>query len=491
MVNVGKVVGKHKRCLPEGDLYTLGVSRPSNRHVRSDSASLNCLVERSKETLLQGRVIELYRDGFVEPAYKLFEKAFIEDGTLVNSYDLLEIFYENGYKDRLLAYLKAHLDEFTLEATDLADFLNVFGARDEAVELIFLAQKKSPLHCIVRAKWLFSIGIYEKALEYCSESVAFFEKLNNYTKPEKLHLLTLGVMAGSRSLTDQTMGVVSEFRRDCSDELIDRSSLNGLLASKVRISHGLKAFENSNTTLSVAISNYLAEVLGNLVAQGGILKQLVEALYVYAQKDSRFEMHFISKAEAKSASSDKINYAIGRAFPWAGKVIVTVEESKSEFIQTLMHEWTHLLMGALFTFTSANPYANEDRELAQSFEKACRDVELRLLNPFDEDEDEAACFESGKKIINAISECYLVGEYHSEYIARYVQIIASGHIYRSPRLAFALEPISLYWNDNVQPELDRYMEGHAVTVPACRFEKISFLLYAKRVLREFFDFSFV
>lgn len=235
----------------------------------------------------------------------------------------------------------------------------------------------------------------------------------------------------------------------------DTDTIEGLILSKVKVDPD---FKNRAFLGGVDLGAEVKKVVMELKEKGGIVKDILQAVCVYAKYEPRFSIDLYDYDEG-TYWAQKGEFVAGQFCDKNKRVSMATRLSMENFGPILIHELTHLVLGVLYG-NKGNPYKSGRR--ARDERTRCMQVSKHFeeLKP-GEDDDEvlvAKRFAQVKEL-----SVYDNDNKHGEYVARYVEHFGGGHGGKD-YFHKLVKPMDKFWNKFVEPRLRRYLESHSADI---------------------------
>lgn len=210
------------------------------------------------------------------------------------------------------------------------------------------------------------------------------------------------------------------------------------------------------------VSNLIKEKLKNLSSNNSILSDILNVISIQSRKDPFSSIHLLPD-DGKNIILDNKQYGIYEANLEKITVRGDFIENISYLNGGLLHECTHQLMNILYgkvNKPNLNPYFIQDKGRKIAFEKAVAQV-LNNIQKADENELKKYFLSFFNNYYHALeiirgTHNYFRDQYHTEYIARFIEIIARGY-YNDPAIKELLQPFMEYWQKYISPDINSYI----------------------------------
>ncbi|OAI50631.1 hypothetical protein AYO37_00940 [Opitutia bacterium SCGC AG-212-L18] len=191
-----------------------------------------------------------------------------------------------------------------------------------------------------------------------------------------------------------------------------------------------------------------------LLKENDIIFSILHATALHAKEDPYYKLHLFDE---QPLGEDRV----GGYLPALGIVdLSSMALGSYQMRQALAHEWTHLLMQILFD-NKAAPFALKDEKAEIAWEQTTKLMWEQVDKAKAQNLDPSTPYGRAIKGYMSIKEYYPERAWASEVIARYPTIIATPEIYNNPQVKEFLKPVADYWNQYVQPAIDKYIKDRA------------------------------
>lgn len=398
------------------------------------------------------------------------------------------LLFDMGMEEKALGYLSGLYEEefLGIGIENFWEVLAVASGDEGALDLIEGIRMRSVTSSLERMEFLIEKGRGDVVFEVvCSdlslmrevEGEAFFEKeLGDKLKlavmvededtyeelfkrgclEDKKHKVLKG-----KSLDLEDWPAVQDFFQ-CGEVLgeSDNRDVGGFLLEKMRFSIGYCMEDASDEEgwggddevgRWESVEMNLREKVGKLVGFGGsVVPGILKVVHVLGRRDPRFSIGLFSSEEkmCNGGSNEGVTHLEYR------KIGVMIDVSSRDFSETLMHEFTHLVMELIFD-NDSSPYGKGGEEAKRVFEEGIREIEAML----EEKKDGGAFYRRMRRSFTRVRLGYKKDEYDSEYIARYVEAVITGE---DEEVRSVLRPIEDYWGEYIGPAIEAYVKKYEV-----------------------------
>lgn len=406
-------------------------------------------------------------------------KAFVEAISNGNS-EIIKTFFEYGINDEIADKLyndgnkkmAADIDkEYLIAKPDSIDYV-IAKWIDRGEEGIAMTLKNNPKVAIYILDKLIRNGKFTEAEEYGNKVLEYWVSQSDRDIQQELDLKLkfainmnadyyYAMLNEKANIVDPVLGNYSQALANLPlNEKMKDLSITDFLVHRSYVNQDF--LNNHNVSLEDARKMLEVDIY-ELVKKNDLIFSILHTVALNLKEDPYYKLHIFDKEPLGEILGSPSR---GLFIEPLGTLHLAAMPLRSAILrQTLVHEFTHLLMKFLF-HNNSKPFSKNDDKAKIAWDTV-KETILEKLNNIPEEFRSVSRFspninpyEQTLIIYNDVKRLYGESEYDSEFIARFPEIVAS-EAYEDPQVQEFLKPIYDYWMQFIKPAIEKNVKERA------------------------------